>query len=260
MEARFAERVVVVTGGGQGIGREIALRFSREGARVVLGGRTGSSLFAVSKEIEEAGGRVLAVPTDVGDEASVASLRDAALEFGGQIDVLVANAGIAGPTAVLWEQRLEDWEDVFRTNVTGTFLCCKEMMEPLIASKGNIVLIGSRTGKAALYGRTPYAASKLALVGIMRTLVFECGPKGVRVNLVSPGAVSGERVERVIAAQAEARGIPPEAMREAALKQAPLERFVEASEVADAALFLASDSAGSIDGEDLNVTAGLPAY
>jgi NAD(P)-dependent dehydrogenase (short-subunit alcohol dehydrogenase family) len=250
-------RVVVVTGAGQGIGREIALEFGRGGARVVIASRSADRLGPVAKSITAAGGEALAVPTDVGDAAAVERLRDAVQEWGGAADVLVNNAGTAGPTAVLWEQSEEDWETVMRVNATGVFLCCRAFLPGMVdRGSGSLVVIGSSTGKAPLFGRTPYAASKMALVGLVRTLAFEAGPKGVRVNLISPGPVAGERIEGVLATQAQARGVDPEEVRDGVLATLALRRFIEPHHIAEAAVFLSSPAAASITGEDLNVSAG----
>jgi NAD(P)-dependent dehydrogenase (short-subunit alcohol dehydrogenase family) len=170
---------------------------------------------------------------------------------------LVNNAGIAGPTAVLWEQSQEDWEAVMRVNVTGVFLCCRAFLPGMIdRGSGSVVIIGSSTGKAPLFGRTPYAASKMALVGLVRTLAFEAGPKGVRVNLISPGPVAGERIDGVIAKQGETRGVDPQQIRDGLLATMALRRFVEPGHIAETAVFLSSPAAASITGEDLNVSAG----
>jgi NAD(P)-dependent dehydrogenase (short-subunit alcohol dehydrogenase family) len=123
--------------------------------------------------------------------------------------------------------------------------------------RGSIVVIGSTTGKRPLYGRTPYAASKLGLVGLVRTLAVELGPLGVRVNLISPGAVAGPRIEGVIRAQARAAGMSYEAVHEEATKTTPLRRLIPPEDIAAAAIFLASDASASTTGEDLNVSGGL---
>ena len=125
---------------------------------------------------------------------------------------------------------------------------------------GCIVIIGSMTGKRPLFGRTPYAASKMALVGLARTLAWEVGSYGIRVNVISPGGVEGERIEWVIRKQAEAKGISIDEARREFTSSSPLGRLVPASDVAEAAVFLASDRAASITGEDLNVSAGTVMY
>jgi NAD(P)-dependent dehydrogenase (short-subunit alcohol dehydrogenase family) len=122
---------------------------------------------------------------------------------------------------------------------------------------GSVVVIGSSTGKRALWGRTPYAASKLGLVGLVRTLAVELGPRGVRVNLISPGGVEGPRIDAVIHEQARAGGISYEAVYNDYVKTVPLRRLVTADEIAAAAVFLASDASSSITGEDLNVSGGF---
>jgi NAD(P)-dependent dehydrogenase (short-subunit alcohol dehydrogenase family) len=124
----------------------------------------------------------------------------------------------------------------------------------------SVVVVGSMTGKRPLYGRTPYAASKMALVGLVRTLAVETGPAGVRVNLVSPGPIAGPRLDAVLAAQARVLGISPEEAKTHFTRTAALERVVEPAEVAAAALFLASDDASGITGEDLSVSAGIVTF
>ena len=131
----------------------------------------------------------------------------------GALDVLVANSGIAGPTAELWKITPEEWEETIRVNLTGTFLLCRALLPAMIdRGSGSVVVIGSTTGKRPMYGRTPYAASKLGLVGLVRTLAVELGPHGVRVNLISPGAVAGPRIEAVLHEQARAAGTTYEAI------------------------------------------------
>ena len=238
---------VVVTGAGQGIGRAIALAFAAGGARVALAARSVERLEAVAEEARAAGGEPLVVPTDVGDPAAVERLAAAVSDRWGAAEALVAVAGIAGPIAPAWELPVAGWEATLRTNVTGVFLCCRAFVPAMVEQgRGSVVVIGSMTGKRPLPERAAYATSKAALVGLVRTLARDAGASGVRVNLVSPGPVEGERLEAVL----------PEAARARLLADSPLGRFTTADEVAAAVRFLCSEAASAITGEDLNVSTG----
>ncbi|MDA0769015.1 MAG: SDR family NAD(P)-dependent oxidoreductase [Chloroflexi bacterium] len=255
------DKVVVVTGAGRGIGRELALAFAREGADLVLTSRTESALQETQAMVEEIGQKGFVVTCDVSQAHSVQNMAEQTLAHYGHVDVLVNNSGIGGPSAETWKIEPEDWAETFDINVKGTYLCCRAFLPSMIERQsGNIVIIGSMTGKRPLWGRSPYAASKMALVGLARTLALETGPYDIRVNVVSPGAVEGERIAWVIQQQAEGRGITPEQAREELASGSPLNRLVPASDVAAAALYLASDRSGSTTGEDLNVSAGLVSY
>lgn len=255
------EKVAVISGGGRGIGRAIALAYAREGARLALAARGIDGLEETRRAVADLGGEALVVPTDISEVESVAALAQQVCEHFGRVDILVNNSGIAGPTAPLWEITPDDWDATFAVNVRGTFLCCRAFLPMMVAqSSGSIIIIGSMTGKRPLLGRTPYSASKLALVGLARTLAWEAGPHGIRVNVISPGPVEGERIEMVIRKQAEVKGISIDEARQAFLRDSPLGRLVPAQDVADAAVFLAADQASSITGEDLNVSAGITMY
>ena len=255
------EKVAVISGGGRGIGRAIALAYVREGARLALAARGIDGLEETRRAVADLGGEALVVPTDISEVESVAALAQQVCEHFGRVDILVNNSGIAGPTAPLWEITPDDWDATFAVNVRGTFLCCRAFLPMMVAqSSGSIIIIGSMTGKRPLLGRTPYSASKLALVGLARTLAWEAGPHGIRVNVISPGPVEGERIEMVIRKQAEVKGISIDEARQAFLRDSPLGRLVPAQDVADAAVFLAADQASSITGEDLNVSAGITMY
>jgi len=253
--------VAVVTGAGRGIGREIALALAGAGADLVLAGRDLSTLESTAAAAAGVGGATLCVRTDVTSEDDVAALGRASLARFGAVEALVANSGIGGPAGPLWEVDREAWDETFAVNVTGVFLSARAFLPAMLARRhGSIVVVGSMTGKRPLWGRTPYAASKLALVGLVRTLAVETAPSGVRVNLVSPGPVEGERMNWVFQAQAEGRGISVEEARAEMVAQIPIGRLVEPREVADAVVSLTLGKLSAVTGVDLNVSGGMVMY
>lgn len=255
---RLQGKNVLVTGAGRGIGRAIALRLAAEGADVALAARSADALAEVAAAVQATGRRAVAVPTDITDEDAVHSAVAETTAALGSVDCLVANSGVGGPSAPLADQTLQGWQETFAVNVFGTFLCCREVLPGMLAAgRGAIIVIGSLTGLRPLLNRTPYAASKTALIGMIRTLATEVGPSGVRVNLVSPGAVEGERLAWVLEQQAEAQGSTVEEARMAFASAAPLRRLVQKEDVAATVAFLASDDAAAITGENLSCSAGL---
>jgi NAD(P)-dependent dehydrogenase (short-subunit alcohol dehydrogenase family) len=254
-------RTALVTGAGRGIGRHIALRLAGDGARVVLAARSRDALEATHEAIVADGGEATVVPTDLRDPAAVDALAAEVRDRFGPLDVLVSNSGVPGPTAELWTVDPADWEDCFRVNVTGVFLLCRAFLPGMIERKsGSVVVIGSASGKRPMHGRSPYTASKAALIGLVRTLATETGPHDIRVNLVSPGPVAGERLDHVIEKQAAAAGTSVAAARAKFLESAPLGRPTAPEDVADAVAYLAGDGSRSITGEDLNVSSGWVMY
>jgi len=254
-------RVAVVTGAGKGLGRVIATTLAAAGATVVVSGRDLAALEETTAALREGGARALTVQADVTDPDSLAALATRTREEFGSIDVLVNNSGIAGPSASLWDIDPAEWDETFAVNVRGVFLACRAVLPTMRAQgRGSIVTIGSYTGKRPLSGRTPYAASKTALIGLVRTLAHEVGTDGIRVNLVSPGGIEGDRIVRVIQNLARQEGISEQEARERFESPSPLRRLVAPEEVASAVAFLASDAAAGITGEDLNVSAGTVMY
>jgi len=255
---RFQDRVIIVTGGGVGIGRAIALAFGREGAHCVLAARRRDKLEAVAAELRALDARPAVHETDVTDEASVAAMVGATRRDYGRIDVLVNNAGVMGPTAPARDVTAEDWRHTIAVNVTGAFLCAKHVSGPMIDLKqGAIVNISSIAGRIGYPLRSPYAASKWAMIGLSHSLAAELGPHGVRSNVVLPGPVEGERVRSVIALRAQAQGVPVEEAAKFFMANLPLGHMVTAEDVAEAVTFLASDAAKNVTGQALNVDSGF---
>lgn len=253
-------KLTVVTGASRGIGRAIAIEFALRGAHVVMGGRDRSALEETARQVKAAGGSGEVHELDVASVDSVAEFSQAVLH-NGVPDTLINNSGIGGPVGNLWEIDQHGWQEAFRVNVEGTFLCTKAFLPAMISrERGSIVNIGSATGKAALPGRTAYAATKLALVGITRTLAVEAGPYGVRVNLVSPANVDGDRLRWVLTSRARTENAQLSEVEELMTSQSALKRFVSPEEVAKTVAFLASDDAAAITGEDINVSAGYVMY
>lgn len=257
----FDQKIVVVTGGGRGLGRNISLEFAKQGATVVVAGRTMIPLEETVQEIEKRGGLAVPVQFDIGNQESVENGAAQILEKFGKVDVLVNNAAVGGPSAPLWQLDLKDWQETMDINVTGPFLCCRAFLPSMIENKsGSIILIGSMSGKRPLINRTAYTTSKIALVGLARTLAWEIGSYGLRVNVISPGPMEGDRLKWVFETQAEQQGITFEEARNNMVAASPLNRFVDTQDVADLAVFLASDKGKSTTGEDINVSSGIVMY
>ena len=253
------KRVVVITGASQGVGRQLAVAFAENGDTVVV--CDALSLDETVADVRRVGGEIFPVVTDIRDASSVAAMAETVLAQFGKVDVVAANAWIGGPSGRLWEIDPAEWLATFDVNVHGMFLVTRALLPVMIDRRsGSVIVIGSISGKRPLFGRSAYTTSKMALVGLTRTLALETGPYGVRVNLISIGFVPGSRMDWVVATQAAARGLSEEEVRAEFISQAALLRFTDARDVADAAVFLASDAARAITGVDLNVNSGAVMY
>ena len=257
----FAGSSAVVTGAGRGIGAAIAKGLAARGAHVVLSGRHAATLEAVSSAIRADGGSADYVVGDVTDLAHLEELMATAAGSRGMLEILVNNAGIAGPTARLVDVTPEEWDKTVAVNLTGVFLACKAALPYLErAGHGKIVNIGSVTGKQPLLNRSPYAAAKLAVVGLTRTLALEVAPQGVSVNVISPWLVEGDRLEDVVTSMSAERGLTPEQLRAEMTEGTAFKRTVNEADVVELALFLSSSAADNLTGQDINVSAGAVMY
>lgn len=254
----LAGRVALVTGASGGIGRVTALTLARAGADVGLLGRDEAGMARVADEVVALGRRAAVARMDLRDADSVApAVRE--LEAGlGPVDLLVCNSGLSGPATPVWDYPVEEFEAVLDVNVRGAFLCCRAVLPGMVErGAGAVVVVGSVAGKRPTAGRSAYCAAKAGLVGLVRTMALEAGPHGIRVNMVVPGGVAGERLDETIREVVEATGADPEEVRASYSQGAPLRRLVQPEDVAEAVAYLLSDRAANITGEDLNVTAGL---
>lgn len=257
----LAGKVALVTGSNRGLGREIAIAMALAGANIALAARRVESLDETRICVERLGRLAMCFECDVADEVSVSRMANATLESFGRVDIVVANAGVAGPTQLMHEIRYQNWRECLTTNLDGIFLTFRDFIPRMIeAHEGCLIAISSMTGKRPLLGRTPYAAAKMGAIGLVRTLALELGPYGVRVNCVCPGPVEGPRIREVIARQAAQQGVSEVDAARQFISTSALGRFVEPSEVASTCVFLASPAASAITGEDLNVSAGLVMY
>jgi NADP-dependent 3-hydroxy acid dehydrogenase YdfG len=219
---RLAGQVAVVTGAGRGIGRAVALAFGREGAMVVLAARSGRELASVQRDIEAAGGRALAVATDVRQEPAVAALVTRALAEGGRIDCLVTAAGLAGFAPVA-DVKTADWDQLMAVNLRGAFLCCRAVLPTMTAQRsGTIINIGSVVTSRTLPGSAAYTAAKYGLLGFSRVLAEEMRGHGVRVGVLSAGATDTSLWDAVPTPPDRASMLKPEQIAEAALLMATL--------------------------------------
>jgi 3-hydroxybutyrate dehydrogenase len=254
---RLDGKVAVITGGGRGIGRAIALRFAAAGASVVVSGTSTEALEQTARDIEARGARAIRVIADVADEAAVAQVIARTLAAFGRLDILVNNAGIAGPTALVTEVKREDWERTLAVNLTGAFLCAKHALPHMIGQQsGRIINITSIAGLQAYALRSPYCASKWAMIGLTQTLAEEAGRYNITANAIAPGPVNGPRIETVIRNRAAQMKVTVEEVTRQYVEPTALKRMVEEDDIAALALFLASDEGRNITGETFNVSGG----
>lgn len=247
MAASLAGRTALVTGAGNGLGRAIAVALGAAGARVICAGRTVDTLEQTAGLLPD--GRVAVV--DVSDPASVKRLAQVVDD----VSILINNAGVPGPVKPLDEIEPAEWDEVFDVNVRGTYLMCRAFIPRMLGGGGDIINVASVSGKRPLIHRTPYVASKMAVLGLTRTLAFECGPLGINVNSLSPGPAVGPRMTRNFRLEAERSGITVEEAEHDFVSRAALNRLVEPAEVG--AAVVAMLAMPGLCGADIDLSAGM---
>lgn len=243
------EQVVMISAGAAGIGRVIAETFLEHDCHV-----------HVCDVDENAISNFLAAfPSATATRADISNVDQVEQVFGdvadryGRLDVLINNAGIAGPTAHVEDIDPAEWDQTIAVDLNGQFYCARKAIPMLKDTRGSIINIASTVAFMGCPGRAPYTASKWAILGLTKTLAMELGPHGIRVNAICPGSVDGDRVDAVIERDAKSRGQTAEVIRDVYLRQSSLRTFISPDDVASLALFLASDLASKISGQAIGV-------
>ena len=241
---------VMITAAADGIGKAIARAFAADGAKVHICDVNEAALAQFRTEFPD----IAASHVNVRSEGEIDAWFDDALEDLGGLDVLVNNAGIKGPTAPVDDIELADWRECLEICLDSHFLCARRAA-PVMKSQGSgsIINLSSTAGLYGFGNRTPYAAAKWAVIGLTKSLAVELGPHKVRCNAICPGAVKGDRINRVIQGEADMRGVPFDVVAREMVRSQSISRFVEPSEIADMCVFLGSAAASMVNGQAIAV-------
>ena len=256
----LANRVAIVTGASKGIGRAMSAVFAREGARVVCAARTQALVQDTVDAIRASGGDAIAVVADASVEDGAKAIVAAGVGAFGRVDTLVNNAGDGGPTKAVQDYSTDEWFYTINSCLTSAYLCTRFAVPAMIAAgRGAIVNIASMAGRRGLPYRIGYCSAKAGQIGMTYGMALELGRYNITVNAIAPGAVEGDRIDRVIQGQADIRGVDAARMRQSFVERSPLRRMSTGDDIAALAAFLCSDLARNISGQCIPVTAGEPA-
>ena len=240
-------RRILITAGAAGIGLAMAKKFASLNDRVAVVDIDATAIAAVPSNIT-------AFHADCADEKAMDAVFTNIAKTWGGLDILLANAGVAGPTAVIEDVSLQEWKTCLAVNLDGAFIACRRAAAWMKKQGSGVIILTSST--AGLFGypyRAPYATAKWGVIGLTKTLAMELGPYGIRVNAICPGAVAGERMDGVIQREAAARGVAEQTLRENYESCASMRRFVTADDIAETAVFLSSAAARNISGMAMSV-------
>jgi len=257
-ELTIPGEAAAITAAGSGIGRQIAHQLADSGVAVAINDVDGDALAEAEDALADCAGDVVTVQGDAAAPEDVERLVERAVDAFGGLDILVNNVGVAGPTKPCEAVTHEEFMDTLAVNLGGQFNATRAAIPHLTdGDGGRVVNVSSMSGKRPLRDRTPYTTAKMGVIGFTRTLAVELADRGVTVNAVCPGSVAGPRLERVIESQADERGVPVAEVEREFRSVSPMDEFVAAGDVADTVLFLCSERAARMTGQDVNVTAGV---
>lgn len=240
------DKVAIVTGASRGIGEATARKFCQEGASVMLCSRSAEGVAAIAESLSGEGGNAKSTQADISNKVDVEALVDLTLQEFDRVDILVNNAGITRD-ALFMRMKDEDWDAVLQTNLTGTAYCMQTVIRSMMRQRsGRIINISSVVGVAGNAGQANYAASKAGIIGLTKSVAKEVGSRGITVNAITPGFITTDMTQKI-----------PETNQQKMLEMIPIGSFGTPEDVAEAALFLASDAARYITGQAIQVDGGM---
>lgn len=248
---------VMITAAASGIGRAIAKAFHEDGAQVHICDANQQALESFREDFPD----IAATLVNVRNEADIDGWFDEALDDLRGLDVMVNNAGIKGPTAPVDDIELADWKECLEVCLDAQFLCARRAAPVMKAQKSGLIInMSSNAGQFGFGNRTPYAAAKWGVIGLTKSLAIELGPYNVRCNAICPGAVAGERINRVIEGEANLRGVGSQIVAAELVSQQSLSRFTQPEEIAQLCLFLSSPQAFMINGQDIAIDGHIETF